>query len=252
MTPPTAPVLEVRELRKSFGAHTVLDGVSLAVAPCETVVVLGGSGEGKSVFLKHLNGLLRPDGGSVRVLDRELSELAEDDVVALRRRVSYIFQHGALFDSLTVGENVAFPLREHARLGDDDVAGRVAALLDRVGLGGTEGLAPAELSGGMRKRVALARGLALDPEVILYDEPTAGLDPVTGVAISSLIGEVTRTTGATSLVVTHDIAVAAKLADRVAFLSGGRFVFTGTMAEAAQAEGRLGEFVRAGGFHARE
>ncbi len=244
------PTVEVRELRKAFGARTVLDGVSLAMQAGETVAVLGGSGEGKSVFLKHINGLLRPDAGSVSVLACPVSSLAEDDLVEVRRRVSYIFQNGALFDSLTVGENVAFPLREHAGLGDGEVAARVAALLDRVGLAGTEALAPAELSGGMRKRVALARGLALEPEVILYDEPTAGLDPVTGLAITALIAEVTRTTGATSLVVTHDISVAARLADRLVFLSAGRFVFEGTAAEAARAEGRVGEFVRAGGLHA--
>jgi phospholipid/cholesterol/gamma-HCH transport system ATP-binding protein len=243
-------VVEVHELRKSFGAHTVLDGVSLEVLRGETVVVLGGSGEGKSVFLKHVNGLLRPDHGSVSVLGCNVSELPEDEMVGLRRRVSYIFQQCALFDSLTVGENVAFPLREHTDLGDSDVARHVAVLLERVGLAGTETLAPSELSGGMRKRVALARGLALDPEVILYDEPTAGLDPLTGLAITALIGEVTRTTGATSLVVTHDIAVAAKLADRVAFLSSGRFTFTGTMAGAARQGGDVGRFVRAGGVYA--
>jgi len=226
--------------------------VDLEIKTGESVVVMGRSGTGKSVLLKHIVGLMKPDAGCIEIGREDIVGMRTSQLDEVRKRMGMLFQSAALFDSLTVGENVAFPLREHARLSDDDVAGRVAALLDRVGLGGTEGLAPAELSGGMRKRVALARGLALDPEVILYDEPTAGLDPVTGVAISSLIGEVTRTTGATSLVVTHDIAVAAKLADRVAFLSGGRFVFTGTMAEAAQAEGRLGEFVRAGGFHARE
>ncbi|HVN75014.1 MAG TPA: ATP-binding cassette domain-containing protein [Thermoanaerobaculaceae bacterium] len=245
-----APVVEVRELAKSFGAHTVLESVSMELRRGETVVVLGGSGEGKSVFLKHINGLLRPDHGTVTVLGFAVSGADEDDLVGLRRRVSYIFQHGALFDSLTVGENVAFPMRENTALDDDEIAGRVASLLERVGLSGTESLAPAELSGGMRKRVALARGLALEPEVILYDEPTAGLDPVTGLAITALIGEVTRATAATSLVVTHDIAVAAKLAERIAFLSRGRFVFTGTVAEAAREEGEVGRFVRAGGFHA--
>jgi len=250
MSEARSPVVEVHELRKSFGAHTVLDGVTLEMRPGETVVVLGGSGEGKSVFLKHINGLLRPDRGSVSVLGCSVSELPEHELVGLRRRVSYIFQQGALFDSLTVGENVAFPLREHAGLGDGEVGRRVAVLLERVGLAGTEALTPLELSGGMRKRVALARGLALDPEVILYDEPTAGLDPLTGLAITALIGEVTRTTGATSLVVTHDIAVAAKLADRVAFLSKGRFAFTGTMAEAAERDGDVGQFVRAGGVYA--
>ncbi|MBZ5590147.1 MAG: ATP-binding cassette domain-containing protein [Acidobacteriia bacterium] len=243
-------VLLVHDLRKSFGAHLVLDGVSLEMRHGETVVVLGGSGEGKSVFLKHVNGLLRPDDGEVTVLGRSVSRLPEEELVELRRRVSYIFQQGALFDSLTVGENVAFPLREHTQVAEAEIAERVGALLERVGLGGTESLAPSELSGGMRKRVALARGLALEPEVILYDEPTAGLDPLTGLAITALIEEVTRTTGATSLVVTHDIAVATRLADRVAFLSKGRFGFTGTVAEAAKQEGPVGQFVRAGGVHA--
>jgi len=243
-------VLSVRDLHKSFGGHLVLDGVNLEMRQGETVVVLGGSGEGKSVLLKHVNGLLRPDVGEVTVLGQAVSLLSEDDLVELRRRVSYIFQQGALFDSLTVGENVAFPLREHMRVSETEVSGRVRALLERVGLEGTESLAPSQLSGGMRKRVALARGLALEPEVILYDEPTAGLDPLTGLAITALIGEVTRTTGATSLVVTHDLAVATRLDARVAFLSKGRFSFTGTVVEAAREEGPVGQFVRAGGVHA--
>ena len=251
MNEQTPRTLSVRSIRKAFGKHQVLDGVSMEVAPGETVVVLGGSGEGKSVFLKHVNGLLQPDSGEVEVLGCPVSRLDEDALVELRRRVSYIFQQGALFDSLTVGENVGFPLQEHTRLDDDEVAARVAALLDRVGLGGTERLSPAELSGGMRKRVALARGLALDPEVILYDEPTAGLDPLTGLAIVALIKEVTRSTGATSLVVTHDLAVATELADRVAFLAGGRFAFTGALEDAARQEGAVGAFVRAGGVHGR-
>jgi phospholipid/cholesterol/gamma-HCH transport system ATP-binding protein len=243
-------VVSVRDLHKSFGRHEVLSGVSLDVRHGETVVVLGGSGEGKSVLLKHINGLLRPDTGEVEVLGYGVSRLPEDELVALRRRVSYIFQQGALFDSLTVGENVAFPLREHMRLPDDETEERVETLLRRVGLAGTQGLAPSELSGGMRKRVAVARGLAMKPEVILYDEPTAGLDPLTGVAITALIKEVTETTGATSLVVTHDLAVAKELADRVVFLKGGQFGFIGSLAQAAQQVGPVADFVRAGGFHA--
>lgn len=242
--------VSTREIHKAFGLHQVLSGVTLDVRPGETVVVLGGSGEGKSVFLKHINGLLRPDSGEVEVLGCPVSCLGENALVELRRRVSYIFQQGALFDSLTVGENVAFPLREHRRLSEDELDSRVSTLLNRVGLGGTERLSPAELSGGMRKRVALARGLALDPEVILYDEPTAGLDPLTGIAIVGLIRQVTRDTGATSLVVTHDLAVATELADRVAFLSAGGFAFTGALADAARQDGAVGEFVRAGGVHA--
>jgi phospholipid/cholesterol/gamma-HCH transport system ATP-binding protein len=243
-------VVSVRDLHKAFGRHEVLTGVSLDVRRGETVVVLGGSGEGKSVLLKHINGLLRPDSGEVVVLGCPVSRLPEDELVALRRRVSYIFQQGALFDSLTVGENVAFPLREHTQLLDDEIEERVETLLGRVGLGGTQRLAPAELSGGMRKRVAVARGLAMEPEVVLYDEPTAGLDPLTGLAITRLIKEVTSNTDATSVVVTHDLGVAKEIADRVAFLSRGRFGFTGPLAEAAEQEGPVADFVRAGGFHA--
>jgi phospholipid/cholesterol/gamma-HCH transport system ATP-binding protein len=243
-------VLTVRDLHKSFGAKTVLTGVSLEVRRGETIVVLGGSGTGKSVLLKHINGLLRPDSGTVQVLGYPVSELAEGALVDLRRRVSYIFQNSALFDSLSVGENVAFALAEREDLGEEEISGRVAALLDRVGLAGTQDLSPAELSGGMQKRVALARGLSLEPEVILYDEPTAGLDPLTGLSITALLREVTRTTGATSLVVTHDLAVAKELADWVAFLIHGKFAFTGPLAVAAQQEGPVGDFVRAGGIHA--
>jgi phospholipid/cholesterol/gamma-HCH transport system ATP-binding protein len=250
MSETPASVVSVRSIRKAFGAHPVLDGVSLEVGLGETVVVLGGSGAGKSVLLKHINGLLRPDGGEVEVLGCPVSTLAEEALVGLRRRVSYIFQLGALFDSLSVGENVAFPLHEHTGLDDEEIEARVAAILGRVGLAGTEPLSPAELSGGMRKRVALARGLALEPEVILYDEPTAGLDPLTGLAITALIGEVTKTTSATSLVVTHDLAVATRLADRVAFLAEGKFAFTGTLAEAATRGDGVGAFVRAGGINA--
>ncbi len=243
-------VLSVRDLHKSFGTNHVLTGVGLEVRRGETIVVLGGSGSGKSVLLKHINGLLRPDAGDVTVLGCHVSELPESELVGVRRRVSYIFQNAALFDSLSVGENVAFPLREHLPIEEDEIERRVEALLDRVGLSDTQGLAPAELSGGMRKRVALARGLALEPEVILYDEPTAGLDPLIGLSITALLREVTRMTGATSLVVTHDLAVAKELADRVAFLTGGKFGFTGSLAVAAEQDGPVGEFVRAGGVHA--
>lgn len=237
------------EVNKSFGPKLVLRGVTFKVSRGETVVVLGGSGSGKSVLLKHINGLLRPDSGAVVVLGRGVSHLDEPQLIELRHKVSYIFQQSALFDSLSVGENVAYPLLERRAFREDEVDAKVASLLARVGLAGTERLRPSELSGGMRKRVALARGLALDPEVILYDEPTAGLDPLTGLAIVSLIREVTGATGATSLVVTHDLAVARELADRVAFLEGGRFSFQGSLSDAARLQGSVGDFVRAGGIH---
>jgi ABC-type transporter Mla maintaining outer membrane lipid asymmetry ATPase subunit MlaF len=245
-----APVIRTRDVYKAFGRKLVLRGASLEIGHGETVVVLGGSGSGKSVFLKHLNGLIRPDAGEVEVFGRPVEDLDATELVTLRRRVAYIFQSGALFDSLTVAENVAFGLCE--RGDDDDVAiqTRVTELLTRVELPSAAELFPADLSGGMRKRVAIARGLALTPEVILYDEPTAGLDPVTGQAITRLISEVAAETGATSVVVTHDMLLARELGARVAFLLEGRFTFTGTLAEAAAEAGLIGEFVHAGGIDA--
>jgi len=243
-------VVNFRDVSKAFGDKVVLRDVNLDVRRGEMLVVLGGSGTGKSVLLKHVSGLLRPDSGAVVVLDVGVSHREEEELVELRRKVSYIFQQGALFDSLSVGENVAFPLREHTELDDAEIAAKVAALLERVGLAGIEALAPSALSGGMRKRVALARGLALEPEVILFDEPTAGLDPLTGLAITQLIKEIDTTTTATSLVVTHDLAAAKVLGGRVAFLHEGRIAFMGTLEEAAGVEGLVGTFVRAGGIHA--
>lgn len=242
--------VSVRDVHKSFFKKEVLRGIDLEVLRGETIVVLGGSGSGKSVLLKHVNGLLRPDRGEVEVLGCGVSRMTEAELVELRRRVSYIFQNGALFDSLTVGENVAFSLVESDGQDRAAITARVAELLARVGLPGSEDLWPADLSGGMRKRVAIARGLALLPEVILYDEPTAGLDPLTGLAITGLIREVTTETGATSVVVTHDLTLARELGGRIAFLDQGRFGFVGDLRDAAASQGPVGEFVRAGGVHA--
>jgi phospholipid/cholesterol/gamma-HCH transport system ATP-binding protein len=245
-------VVSFRDVHKTYGDKKVLDGVNLEVRRGEMLVVLGESGTGKSVLLKHISGLLRPDSGGVVVLGVGVSHREEEDLVELRRKVSYIFQQGALFDSLSVGENIAFPLREHTEMSDAEVEARVAELLDRVGLAGIQEVEPSALSGGMRKRVALARGLAMEPEVILYDEPTAGLDPLTGLAITHLIKEIDTTTTATSLVVTHDLAAAQVLGGRAAFLHEGRFEFMGVLSDAAKLEGLVGNFVRAGGVHARE
>jgi len=233
-------------ITKAFREKAVLRGIDLDVTSGETLVLLGGSGSGKSVLLKHLNGLLRPDDGSVEVDGTRLETLDEDALVPVRRQVSMLFQQGALFDSLSVGENVAFPLREHRMLPPDKIPARVAEALAMVGLEKSEQLMPSELSGGMRKRAALARALVLEPRVLLYDEPTTGLDPVVAAKINHLIRDLQRQLGLTSVVVTHDLASAFYVADRLAFLYEGRIRFTGTPAEArATTDAPLHEFLTA-------
>ncbi len=239
-------LIRCHEVEKSFRSKSVLRGVTLEVRGGETLVLLGGSGSGKSVLLKHLNGLLRPDAGSVEVEGVRLEALDEEALVPVRRHVSMLFQQSALFDSLTVGDNVAFPLREHQIVPEPEVAARVAAALAMVGLERTERLMPSELSGGMRKRAALARALAIEPKVLLYDEPTTGLDPVVAAKINHLIRDLQQRLGLTSVVVTHDLASAFYVADRIAFLSEGRIRFTGTTVEArAATDPALHEFLTA-------
>jgi len=240
------PYIRCERLEKSFGTKAVLRGLSLDVRVGESLVVLGGSGSGKSVLLKHMNALLRPDAGEVLVDDVALGPLAEDDLVRVRRDVAMLFQQGALFDSLTIGENVAYPLREHKTVLPDEIPARVHAALETVDLAGTERQMPAELSGGMRKRAALARALVLEPRALLYDEPTTGLDPVVAAKINHLIRDLQRRLGVTSVVVTHDLASAFFVADRIAFLHEGRIRFTGTPDEArASADPFLREFLTA-------
>ncbi len=226
------PFIRCQALEKSFRDTRVLRGVTLDVLPGETLVLLGGSGSGKSVILKHMNGLLRPDRGQVEVDGTALGPLDEDGLVPVRRKVSMLFQQGALFDSLTVGENVAFPLVEHRLAPEEEIPARVRHALGLVDLAGTEHVMPAELSGGMRKRAALARALVLEPRALLYDEPTTGLDPVTAAKINHLIRDVQRRLGLTSVVVTHDLGSAFLVADRMAFLHEGRIRFTGSPDEA--------------------
>jgi len=242
----TASLIRCDGVHKAFRDKAVLRGVTLDVRQGETLVLLGGSGSGKSVLLKHLNGLLRADEGTVEVDGMRLDTLDEDGLVPVRRRVSMLFQQGALFDSLTVGDNVAFPLREHRMLAEHDLPKRVAEALAMVGLEKTERLMPSELSGGMRKRAALARALVLEPKAVLYDEPTTGLDPVVGAKINHLIRELQKSLGLTSVVVTHDLGSAFYVADRIAFLYEGRIRFTGTPDEArASADAPLREFLTA-------
>jgi phospholipid/cholesterol/gamma-HCH transport system ATP-binding protein len=242
----TTPFIRCRGIEKSFNGKPVLLGVSLDVLPGETLVLLGGSGSGKSVILKHMNALLRPDRGTVEVEGAPLAPLDEEGMIPIRRKVSMLFQQGALFDSLTVGDNVAYPLREHHLATEAEMPKRVREALDMVDLAGTEPRMPAELSGGMRKRAALARSLVLEPRALLYDEPTTGLDPVTAAKINHLILDVQRRLGLTSVVVTHDLASAFTVADRIAFLAEGRIRFIGTPDEArASQDPLLHEFLTA-------
>lgn len=215
-------LIEIRGLCKAFGAQKVLDGVQLNILSGETIVILGHSGSGKSVLLKHINCLFQPDAGEIVFDGVRVEAMAERDLVPVRRRIGMLFQGGALFDSLTIEDNVAFPLDEHGICRGAQRTERVAELLEMVALGGTQSKMPSELSGGMRKRAALARTLALEPEVVLYDEPTTGLDPVTGQQINELIRGLQGRLGLTSVVVTHDIASANYVADRMAFLYDGK------------------------------
>lgn len=230
------PFIEYKGICKSFGDNKVLRGVDLAVAPGESLVILGGSGSGKSVMLKLTIGLLEADGGSISVEGQEVTGYTEAQWMEVRRKITYVFQWGALFDSMTVFDNIAFPLREQRLCDEKEVARRVGEKLEVVGLQGTERLSPADLSGGMRKRVALARAIVAEPRCILYDEPTSGLDPVTADTINSLIRRLQKMLGVTSVIVTHDIQSMFRVGDRVAFLYEGRMAFVGTPEEARETD----------------
>jgi phospholipid/cholesterol/gamma-HCH transport system ATP-binding protein len=236
-------------VEKAFGPKKVLRGVDLDVLRGETVVVLGGSGSGKSVLLRHAVGLFRPDAGHVFVETVDISALEEDELLETRKKVGMLFQSGALFDSMTVRENVSFALTEHTDWDEPRVLARVEEVLGLVELEGVLDLMPSDLSGGMRKRVALARAIALAPSAILYDEPTTGLDPITANTINHLIRSLQKRLGVTSVVVTHDIQSAFTVGDRIAFLHEGRILFHGTTAEARSArEPLLRNFLQGGGY----
>jgi len=224
--------IRFEEIHKAFGPKKVLQGVNLDILRGETVVVIGGSGTGKSVLLRHVIGLHRPDAGRILVRGVDVTDLDEGGFMPVRRKISMVFQAGALFDSMSVHENIAFGLREIGELDEEQIAGRVREKLAMVELEGVEELMPQDLSGGMRKRVALARAIAMEPDGLLYDEPTTGLDPITANAINRLIRSIQRALGVTSIVVTHDIASAFHVGDRLASLYDGRLVFVGSMEEA--------------------
>ena len=218
------PLIQLRGVKKAFGGVKVLDGVDLDVAEGETFVLLGGSGSGKTVLMKHLEGLLRPDEGTVRIGGHELSSGDPRELDAVRRDVGVQFQAGALFDSLSVFDNVAFPLRELKHLKEDEVKARVDELLALLGLTEAQQLLPGSLSGGMRKRVAFARAVVLRPRLLLADEPTAGLDPVTTETVDDAIVLAQKKLGVTAFIITHDLPTAFRIADRVGLLFEGRII----------------------------
>ena len=226
---------ELRGVTKSFGSKQVLHGIDLEVKRGETLVILGGSGTGKSVLLRMLIGLIQADGGQILFEGKDITALHERDYYPLRKRASYLFQGGALFDSMNVYQNLAYPLREHTRLTHDEILPIVRKSLARVELEKIEHLYPSDLSGGMMKRVALARAIINEPEIVLYDEPTTGLDPLTTQTINRLIRKLQDELNITSVVVTHDMSTTKHVADRLAFLEAGRLVFTGTLDQARNA-----------------
>lgn len=229
MAPP--PLVQVRDAQKSFEGNHVLHGISLALSKGTTLAVMGGSGAGKTVLLRIVAGLVRPDAGQVSLFGARIERMREEAMLPLRRRTGFVFQSAALFDSLSVFENVAYPLREHTRMSLGEITDRVHRFLSLVGLAGTDELLPAELSGGMRKRVGIARALVLEPEVVFFDEPTAGLDPTNARLVAELIAELRAGVCDTAIVVTHDIEFAEMVADQMAILHQGRFADMGTPAE---------------------
>jgi phospholipid/cholesterol/gamma-HCH transport system ATP-binding protein len=225
------PYISFDHVYKSFGDFVVLEDVSFSVLPGETLCILGRSGVGKSVSLQMLLGFLRPDSGRIMVAGENICGFTERDLQAIRRKVTMVFQNGALFDSISVGENVAFPMRERGDMVEDQILQVVKGLLEMVGVAGMENLLPSDLSTGMKRSVAIARALASQPEAVLYDEPTTMVDPLMAHLLGDLIQRLKQQLHLTSIVVTHDMRLAKKLADRVVFLNAGKAIFFGTMEE---------------------
>src|SRR5579872_3274033 len=228
--PSTEPLIRFEHIRKRFGPKVIFSDMQLEVSRGETITVMGASGCGKSVLLKMLIGLVRPDDGAIVFDGRDIAKMEDEDLTEVRRRIAYLFQGAALFDSLSVGENVAYGLREQFwnKMSDEEIEARVLQALGLVGLPGIQAMRPSDLSGGMKKRVGLARTLALQPEVILYDEPTTGLDPINTARINHLIRGIQRALKLTSVVVTHDMGTAFSVSDRLAMIGRGRILLVGT------------------------
>jgi phospholipid/cholesterol/gamma-HCH transport system ATP-binding protein len=232
-------MIEISNLYKKLGGLPVLKRIDLTINKGETLTIIGRSGEGKSVLLKHIIGLFRPDSGSILIDGEDITRRSRSDLYRLRRRFGVLFQGSALFDSLTVGENVGLGLREHKISFESDIRQIVAEKLSRVDLRGIEGKKPAELSGGMKKRVGLARALAMSPEYVLYDEPTTGLDPITADSINDLIVQLKTDLKITSIAVTHDMASAYKISDRIAMLHDGRIICVGSPDEIRDSDSEI-------------
>jgi len=224
-------VIKIEDLVKEFGGVRVLDGISLDIYKGETIVIVGGSGCGKSTLLRHIIGQLRPDSGKVHLFGEDITRIREAEMDRLKRRFGMLFQSAALFDSLTVEENIALPMREHTKLDEHIIKIMIKMKLNQVGLRGFGHLMPSQLSGGMRKRVGLARAIALDPEIIFYDEPSAGLDPVVTAVVDKLIVDLGGALSITSVVVTHDMNSVFRIADRIVMLYKGKILQIGTKDE---------------------
>ena len=238
----SAPVVAVEDLRKSFGSQNVLSGITLSVKRGETLAVLGRSGTGKSVLLRLIIGLEKPDSGSVRIHGQDIGGLALDQLGEIRRKMGFLFQHAALYDSLTVEQNVAFPLQHHKKeMSKSERGDRITQLLAEVGMEGDLAKMPSDISGGMQKRVGLARALALEPDILLLDEPTAGLDPISAGEIDDLVLKLQQEHHVASIVVTHDLHSAKTIADRLALLNEGEVVIEGSFEELQKSDD---EFVR--------
>jgi phospholipid/cholesterol/gamma-HCH transport system ATP-binding protein len=220
-------MIDIQGVHKTFDDNHVLRGIDLAIAEGQTTVIIGGSGSGKSVLMKQMLGLMRPDRGRVLVDGEDISDFSERQMVHVRAKFGMVFQQAALFDSMSVGDNVAFPLREHLKLSEDELRDRVAEKLQLVGLDGIQRRFPAELSGDMRKRVGLARAIVLDPQILLYDEPTTGLDPITAANVDEMIMDAQEKLGVTSVVISHDIASSLRVGHHVAMLFEGLIVEQG-------------------------
>jgi ABC-type transporter Mla maintaining outer membrane lipid asymmetry ATPase subunit MlaF len=228
---PSQPYIEFKDVSKSFGDNRVLDHVSFFVMPAETLCILGRSGVGKSVSLHNIMGFLKPDSGRVIVAFQDITDYTEEQLTAIRKKVTMVFQNGALFDSLTVGENVAFPLRERRDLSEEQIFQIIDGLLEMVGVKEMRDMLPSDLSTGMKRSVAIARALAAQPECVLYDEPTTMVDPLMAQLLGDLIKRLKFQLHLTSIVVTHDMRLAKKLADRVVFLHEGKAIFFGSYPE---------------------